>query len=107
VLGYACEVIEHSASINKDLRILEAFDSVLAARLLTVHQRVKQTPFLQEMREWRPSSSKIHDDGLDAVASAILQEPVRIARRVAAGQYKNWQGTQHVNQIKSDFNPCQ
>lgn len=106
-IDYPCGVVEHSASTNKDLRILEAFDSILAARLLMVHERVKWTPFLQEMREWRPSSSKIHDDGLDAVASAILQEPVRIVHRRSSVASKHWQGTQQINQIKSNFNPYQ
>jgi hypothetical protein len=72
-------VVEVSSHIPKDQRIIQAFDTVLAARMLYVHDRVFQTSFLREMREWRPGlSGKGVDDGLDAVAGAILSEPVRI-----------------------------
>ena len=43
-----------------------------------------ETPFVREMREWRPGG-KSDDDGLDAVAGALSSEPVRLPR-FAAGQ---------------------
>lgn len=104
-IGYGCAVIEKSSFQSKDIRILEAFDAILAARLLYVHERVKQTPFLREMQEWQPARAKGHDDGLDAVAGALLQEPVRIAKSYGSLHRLNWRGSHQSHKSKSDFNP--
>ncbi len=79
-----CAVKEFSNTRPKDLRILEAFDAVLAARRLYVHRSVCDTRFLMEMREWRPGG-KGRDDALDAVAGALAQQPVRLPRLYAKG----------------------
>src|SRR5690606_2910903 len=50
-----CRVQEIAQSTAKDTRILEGFDALLAARRLYVHESVRHTPFLTEMREWQPS----------------------------------------------------
>ncbi|MEZ5814998.1 MAG: phage terminase large subunit [Alphaproteobacteria bacterium] len=95
-------VQEISQTRAKDLRILEAFDAILAARRLYVHRRVLQTPFMMEMREWRPGANKGHDDGLDAVAGALAQQPDRLARIYAQGGH-GWTKTAHSHTAKSDF----
>ena len=77
--GYACAVVEKSNSMPKDRRILEAFDARLAAGAVLAHQSVMASPLVREMREWRPGG-KSADDGLDAVAGALLAEPVRLSR---------------------------
>ncbi|MDR2098731.1 MAG: hypothetical protein LBO78_01755 [Rickettsiales bacterium] len=59
---------------SKALRILDAFDAVVSAGYLSVHSRVKATPWLSEFVEWTPDA-KGRDDGLDAVASALSAEP--------------------------------
>ncbi|MBL8659861.1 MAG: phage terminase large subunit [Rhodospirillales bacterium] len=82
--GLRCSVLEQVSRTNKDLRILEAFDAVLAARRLSVHDSVLRSPFIQEMREWRPGARRCRDDGLDAVAGCLLSEPVRLPRLAAA-----------------------
>jgi hypothetical protein len=92
-LNIHCSVIEHSSRIAKAVRILESFDVVMAAQALSVHIRVKQSPFLSEMREWRPSTTKGRDDGLDAVAGALSQEPIRIS----SGQYRSRKRSWHPN----------
>lgn len=89
-IGHRCAVQEITSRTNKDQRILEAFDVVLAARLLHVHKSVLQTPFITEMQEWHPGKSKGHDDTLDAVAGAINQEPVRIRRLIGSSPKKGW-----------------
>lgn len=78
--GLRCAVVEHASRSNKDLRILEAFDAVMAAGRLAMHESVLHTMFVREMREWRPGSSGQRDDGLDAVAGCLLAEPVRLPR---------------------------
>lgn len=77
--GLAIPVIERTSVKHKDLRILEAFDAVLAANRLHAHRNVWSGPFVSEMREWRPGG-KNRDDGLDAVAGCLLCEPVRLPR---------------------------
>lgn len=82
-----CAVQEISSRTNKEQRILEAFDAVLASRRLSLHRSVAHTPFIHEMREWQPSKNKGHDDGLDALAGALSQEPLRLERIYGQGRH--------------------
>jgi len=99
----ACAVLEKNNTQSKHLRILEAFDAVLAARALWVHESIKQTPFMHEMMEWKPMNKAGFDDGLDAVAGALLSEPVRIKRFYANKQSK-WNGFNKSYEAQTDFN---
>ncbi len=94
--GLDAAVLEKASSRSKDLRIIDAFDAVLAAGHLHAHASVWQTPFIAEMREWRPATNG-RDDGLDAVSGCLLAEPVRLPRRPAASSKdlkarSNWRG---------------
>jgi len=84
-----CTLQECHQSQNKDARILESFDAILAAERLSIHKSVLQTPFMSEMQEWRPGINKGHDDGIDAVAGALAQIPDRLARIYGKGMH-NW-----------------
>ncbi|MFO1129294.1 MAG: phage terminase large subunit [Rhodospirillales bacterium] len=102
--GLACAVAEHVSRLNKDVRIIDAFDAVLAAGRLLAHDQVWSTPFIEEMREWRPA---IHarDDGLDAVAGCLLGEPVRLPRLILPdypARRTGWRGV-HAIAVNSDF----
>jgi hypothetical protein len=83
-----CAVVEHTAHRNKDQRILDAFDPLLAAAVLHAHASVFETPFIAEMREWQPGRRN-RDDGLDAVSGCLLAEPVRL-HRSARGRRHDW-----------------
>lgn len=98
-------VLEIANRRPKHIRIIEAFDAVLAARALSVHESVCDTPFISEMREWRPGSSG-RDDGLDAVAGALSLEPVRI-KRLKAAQSKDalWTGGSRHHSAHTEFDP--
>ncbi|MFP4313382.1 MAG: phage terminase large subunit [Alphaproteobacteria bacterium] len=96
-------VQEFSNSRPKDIRIIEAFDALLAAERLHIHRSVLKTPFISEMREWRPEVSKGHDDGLDAVAGALSLEPVRVERIYGKGAF-NWYRGSKSQKAKTDFN---
>jgi hypothetical protein len=99
-----CAVQEASSSRAKDLRILEAFDAVLAARRLYVQKNVTQTPFMSEMREWRPGAKRGHDDGLDAVAGALSLQPVRLKRLYAGhGGVHHWMKTTGPHRAGTGF----
>lgn len=89
-LNAVCAVKEISNRRNKENRILDAFDAVLSARKLFVHADVLETRFLREMSEWSPTRKHNEDDGLDAVAGAILQEPVRLPRIYGKANVVSW-----------------
>ncbi len=96
-------VSEVSSSRPKDVRILEGFDAVMASRRLYVHENVYKTPFVMEMREWRPNIRSGHDDGLDAVAGAISQQPDRLNRLYSRGAQR-WMKNARPHKANSDFN---
>jgi hypothetical protein len=106
--GMACAVLERTSSRSKEARILDAFDAVLAAGRLWAHQSVWRTPFIEEMREWRPGG-RGRDDGLDAVAGCLLSEPVRLPRVPSAARVRpsgqRWRGQQTfaVSEDESPF----
>ncbi len=97
-----CAVKEITSTRPKDIRIMEAFDTVLAARMLYVQASVYNTPFISEVQEWRPDSKGGRDDGLDAVAGALSLEPVRL-KKYYAGSRQNWQGSSQTHEAKTDF----
>lgn len=109
--GLDISVLEKSNHRAKDLRIVDAFDAILAADRLYAHRRIWKTPFLQEMREWVPSDGaaggKVKDDGLDAVSGCLLSEPVRLARSVSTtgGQRPAapWRGGAGQFKAKTEF----
>jgi hypothetical protein len=87
--GYAATVIAETSSRRKSQRILDAFDPVLAAGRLRVHADVWRTPFIEEMREWRPDG-RTRDDGLDAVAGCLLAQPAHLPASRQPGRRPAW-----------------
>lgn len=105
--GLSCAVVEAYSKTPKDLRILEGFDAPLAAGRVNVHDQIRATPFLAELREWRPNS-RAPDDGLDAVAGCLLAEPVRLPRNpnaLNASARQSWSGGGKAFQAKTSFEP--
>jgi hypothetical protein len=101
--GVSATVLEAHSTVPKDRRIMEAFDAVLAAGALHAHRSVWDTPFVREMREWRPEGrNKGHDDGLDAVAGCLSAEPVRFGTWPRAGRHVDWRGAQAARAV-TDF----
>ncbi len=84
-----CGVKEATSTRAKDIRILEAFEVVMAARLLRVHEDVYATRFLAEMQEWQPGRN-CRDDGLDAAAGALSLEPARLKRGEVFSGRQGW-----------------
>jgi hypothetical protein len=99
----ACAVIEQFSHSNKEQRILDAFDPLLAAAALHAHAGVWTTPFIEEMREWRPTR-RCRDDGLDAVSGCLLAEPVRL-RRFAPGPRRDWRPGSPGQAAAAAFDP--
>jgi hypothetical protein len=102
--GIGVAVIQRASAVAKERRILEAFDPLLAARRLHVHRSVFLSPFLDEMREWRPGR-RCRDDGLDAVASCLLAEPVRLPPVAVRSTVPTWRGAARSFEAPNDFVP--
>ncbi len=96
-----CSVLEVSSTRPKDIRILEAFETLLASRRLYVHRHVLKTPFAMEMREWRPGG-KGQDDGLDAVAGALSLQPDRLGSFPRRGGH-SWMARPAQHKAETDF----
>lgn len=96
-------VVDITNTRTKELRILEAFDAPMAAGRLHVHTSVSKTPFMTEMQEWQPSRSKGHDDGLDAVAGALAQQPLRIQRLYGKGAQAWMKNSGATHKARTDF----
>lgn len=80
----AVSVVEARSTQNKAQRIIEAFEAAMADGRVFAHRSVWDTPFVREMREWRPNATRARDDGLDAAAGALRCEPWRFDRGQAA-----------------------
>lgn len=65
---------------NKALRISEAFEAPLATGYIHASHETMATPFKDQLSNFNPRkvSSNRKDDYIDAAASAILVEPVRV-----------------------------
>ncbi len=100
--GLVCRVREVTSRRPKALRILEAFDAPLAARVLHVHRSVLVSPFMTELQEWRPGKTGGHDDALDAVAGALSLEPVRLGR-VHGTKRQKWGGRSRTETATTEF----
>ena len=99
-------VLEVYSSSDKAVRILEAFEVLLAEKALNVHRKIWSTPFIEEMREWTVEGG-VHDDALDAVAGCLASEPVRFGTYLAeTGDFKrfSWQGASGQFKAQTNFN---
>jgi hypothetical protein len=103
----AIGVIAHHSNKPKSARILAALDVPLAAGLLHAHAGVCDGPFLEELRNWQPEGrADQSDDGLDAVAGAILAEPVRLGPFPRApGAHGAWRPAAQPHRARTEFQP--
>jgi hypothetical protein len=103
----AIAVVAHHATAPKAERILAALDVPLAAGLLHAHESVCSGPFLEELRNWSPGgASGTRDDGLDAVAGAILAEPTRLGPYPRKpGMLGAWRPGAAPQRALTDFEP--
>ena len=98
VRGLGIGVDGQPSTKNKAERIIEAFSTPLAGGFLHAHQSVVESKFLTQLRDFKPVYHKYltHDDFIDAPASAILKQPIRIGKgpMVAKHQIKRLGGEQ-------------
>lgn len=105
-VGIMASVREHVSTRSKVSRILEAFDPILSAQTLHVHERVMNSGFVQEMRDWLPNRL-CRDDGLDAVSACVLALPVRQMHSLSEKLRPppSWRGMDAPFQVGTDFSP--
>ena len=60
---------------RKELRIIDSIEPLLTTGRLFSHERVRNSPLISEMFGWSPLAHGEHDDGLDAIAGAIMMPP--------------------------------
>lgn len=77
-MDYGVQIRPITNSRKKEDRILNSIEPLLSAGHLYAHTKITQTPFFSEMLAWTPFGGTEHDDGIDAVAGAILATPVPI-----------------------------
>lgn len=80
-----CGVVQDHSKINKNKRILDAFEAPLSNRFLWAHVSVTDGPVWNQMKDWNPAVEQQPDDYIDSAAGAIAATPVRIGRGHTAG----------------------
>lgn len=78
-----CGVAEVHAEVNKNKRILEAYEGPMSAQMLWASSEVLEGDFWDQMKDWNPGTQNQEDDLLDAGAGAITDTPERITVRVS------------------------
>lgn len=99
-------VLEKHTSVSKAKKIIEAIETPLSAGYFHVHHSVMDTSFLTQVRDFAPfliGSSKFKDDYIDAVASAISDQPIRITSgKTGFGTQTNWVANQGDIEVEMD-----
>ena len=105
--GLQCGVIEVASTVNKNRRILTAFEPPMRSRCLWIHRAVLDV-VQQQMIDWNPAVADQPDDFLDAAAGAILAEPVRIDWSRVDSRLQTragWQPIGGTYEVAVDFSP--
>ena len=75
--GVNAVVTERHTRDNKSRRIEHGLGALFSSGQLMVHSSVMSTPFVSELNSWRPDVPGLHDDGMDAVATAYSYGLIR------------------------------
>lgn len=73
-----CGVKDEQAVINKNRRILEAYEGIITSNMLWAHSDVLDGPFTEQLRDFNPVVTNQSDDYIDAGAGAIADTPERL-----------------------------
>ncbi|WP_244126799.1 phage terminase large subunit [Burkholderia gladioli] len=97
-----CGVVERTASINKNEKILAGIEPPLKSGVLWAHVDVLDSPVWDQMQSFNPLVRQQADDFIDSGASAILETPVRIGRIVGnptAPETHDWRPSAGVHEV--------
>ncbi|ECU9164223.1 TPA: transcriptional regulator, partial [Salmonella enterica] len=104
--GTGCGVTEIFNTVNKQKRILDAFEAPLSARFLWAHTDVLDGPMFEQMRDFNPALTDQPDDYIDSGAGAVTATPVRIGKMVRNPDTvtrENWRPTDGVYEVEADY----
>lgn len=104
--GTGCGVGEEHSTINKQKRILDAFESPLSAHFLWAHVDVLRGPVWDQMRDFNPAVNNQDDDFIDSGAGAISSTPVRIGRIVGKPtetRRDDWRPDAGVHEVQVEY----
>lgn len=104
--GSGCGVGEEHSSVNKQKRILDAFEAPLSSRFLWAHVSVLEGPTWDQMTDFNPELTNQADDYLDSGAGAISQTPVRIGKIVGkptATEREDWRPSAGVHEVELEY----
>lgn len=98
-----CGVTEEHAVVNKNKRILEAYEGPMQSGMLWGHVSVLDGEFWDQMKDFNPETQNQADDLIDAGAGAITDTPERINVRVIesdkAPQRHEWRSASGVHEV--------
>lgn len=97
-----CGVVERTASINKNEKIVAGIEPPLKSGVLWAHIDVLDSPVWDQMQSFNPLVKQQADDFIDSGASAILETPVRIGRIVGnptASETHDWRPSAGVHEV--------
>jgi hypothetical protein len=100
-------VKEEQAVINKNRRILEAYEGILTSNMLWAHAEVLDGPFFDQLRDFNPAEKDQKDDYIDAGAGAITDTPERLRavpdRTLAERGGGDWRPDGGVHEVEVEF----
>jgi len=76
--GMQVGVDGRATTTNKTIRIMENFETPLTGGFLHASRQVIGSKFSAQLRDFQPGTNRDHDDFIDAAASAIANESIRI-----------------------------
>lgn len=94
-----CAVSEVQATLNKNVRILEALEPLLQSQMLWAHVDVLNGQLWDQAKDWNPAVKNQPDDLLDAGSGAVTDQPARIGQlsgNVTPEQGDDWRQTSGV-----------
>lgn len=104
--GTGCAVSEEFSVINKQKRILDAFEAPLSSRFLWAHVSVLEGPVWDQMKDFNPELRNQPDDYLDSGAGAIAQTPIRIGKIVGKPtnhSREDWRPSAGVHEVVVEY----
>jgi hypothetical protein len=97
-----CGVIDRTATVNKNEKILAGLEGPLRSGILWAHVDVLDGPVWDQMQQFNPIIKTQPDDFIDSGASAILETPVRIGKLVGnptGDQSHDWRPSTGVHEV--------
>lgn len=107
-LGIA--VKEDFATVNKQKRILDAFEPPLSSGFLWAHVSVMDGPAYDQMMQFNPAATNQPDDYIDSASGAIADTPVRVGRIIGqvsgnpnANGREDWRPSAGVHEVELEM----